>query len=112
MFTAAALLVSRWVHGLCGIERRRQPHLLTEIARPIPEFWSANPGRFVLSHKVAVSVLAQDVVDEQILGDDDVALESNHLGDVGDASGAIAQTRRLNDDVDGGADHFADGAGR
>ena len=65
-----------------------------------------------MSDQVAVRVLAEDVVDEHVLGDDDVPFQTHHLGDVGDTSRAIAQTRRLNNHINRGADHFADGARR
>jgi hypothetical protein len=58
--------------------------------------------------EAAVSVLAQHLVDEDVLGDDDVAFHAHHLGDVGDAARAVAQTRGLDDDVDRGTDHLAD----
>ena len=45
-------------------------------------------------------VLADDLVDEQVLRDDDVAFHAHHLGDVGDAARAVAQARGLDDDVD------------
>ena len=61
---------------------------------------------------VAVGVLADHVVDEQVLGDDGVAFHAHHLGDVGDAARAVAQARGLDDDVDRGADHLADGPRR
>ena len=61
---------------------------------------------------VAVGVLTGHVVDEQILGDDDVAFHPHHFGDVSDLARAVAQARGLDHDVDRGADHFADGARR
>jgi hypothetical protein len=36
--------------------------------------------------QLAVGVLADDVVDEQVLRDDDVAFHAEHLGDVRDAA--------------------------
>ena len=45
-------------------------------------------------------VLADHLVDEQVLGDDDVAFHAHHLGDVGDPARAVAQARGLHDDVD------------
>src|SRR5690606_28785190 len=47
----------------------------------------------------------------QVLGGDDVTFGAEHLGDVGDAARAVAQARRLDDDVDRAADHVADGLG-
>ena len=38
-----------------------------------------------------------------------VSPHAHHLGDVGDAARTVAQTRGLDDDVDRGADHLADG---
>ncbi len=54
-------------------------------------------------------ILAHDLVDEDVLGGDDVALGADHLGDVGDAARAVAQTLGLDDDVDRIGDHLADG---
>ena len=62
--------------------------------------------------RLPLRVLAQHVVDEEVLGDDDVAFHPHHLGDVGDAARAVAQARGLDDDVDRAADHLADGARR
>ncbi len=61
---------------------------------------------------IALRVLPGDVVDEDVLGDDHVTLHPHHLGDVGDAPGAVAQARRLHDHVDGAAQHLANGARR
>ena len=58
---------------------------------------------------IAFRVLAFHVVEEDVLGNDDVAFHSHDFGDVGDFARAIAQARGLNYDVDGGADHLANG---
>ena len=59
-----------------------------------------------------VLVLAGDVVAEQSLGHEDVAFQADDLGDVGDATRAVAQAGRLNDHVDRTDDHLADRLGR
>src|ERR1700735_3037217 len=83
-----------------GIERSRQPLLLVKVTRTLPELRSTDAGRTMVSHQVAVGVLADDVIHEQILRDDHVAFYAHHLGDVGNAPRAVAQARCLNDDVD------------
>ena len=93
-----------------GVERRGEPLLLAVIARAVPEPRPADAGRAVPADDVAVGVLADHVVEKEVLGDDGVAFHAHHLGDVGDAARAVAQAGGLDDDVDRGADHFADGA--
>src|SRR5262249_38271041 len=66
--------------------------------------------RAVLTHEVPVRVLPEDVVEEHVLRHDHFAFHAEHFGDVGYATRTVAQTRRLDDDVDRGGDHFADGA--
>src|SRR5256714_6002526 len=101
--------------GLCldfgGIQRSGKPLLLAVVARAFPEARPSDAGRAVAADDLAVGVLADHVVEEDVLGDDGVAFHAHHLGDVGDAARSVAQPRRLDDDVDRGADHFADGAG-
>ena len=93
-----------------GIERGREPLLFAVIARAFPELRTADAGRAVPADDLAVGVFADHVVQEQILGDDGVAFHAHHLGDVGDAARTVAQARGLDDDVDRGADHLANGA--
>src|SRR5580692_7372009 len=95
-----------------GVERRGEPRLFAVIARTLPEFRPADAGRLVPPDQIAVGVLAHDLVGENVLGDDDVAFHAHHLGDVGDAARTVAQAGGLHDDIDGGADHLADGARR
>jgi hypothetical protein len=87
---------------------------LVELLSPpakgaIPEARTGDAGRAVPAHDLAVLVLAGDLVDEQVLGDDHVAFQADHLGDVGDAARAVAQAGRLDDDVDRADDHLLDG---
>src|SRR5579863_10638809 len=91
------------------VERGGETLVLAVIASAIPEFRVTDAGRFVLADEVAVRVFADDVVDEQILGGDDVAFHADDFGDVGDAAGAVAQARSMDDDVNGRADHLPDG---
>src|SRR5579863_6622434 len=83
-----------------GVEGRGEPLFLVVIAGAVPEARPSDAGRAVPSDDVAVGVLAHQVVNEQILGDDGVTFHAHHLGDVGDAPGAVAQTGGLDDDVD------------
>src|SRR5262245_19091194 len=85
--------------GFGGIERGRQTLLLAIVARTIPEFRSADAGRFVVADNVAVGILAGHLIEEDVLRDDDITFHAHHLADVGDAAGAIAQACCLYDDV-------------
>src|SRR5215468_125995 len=85
--------------GFGGIERGRQTLLLAIVARTIPEFRSADAGRFMVADDVAVGILAGHLVEEDVLRDNDIALHAHHLGDVGDAARTVAQACRLHDDV-------------
>src|SRR5437899_3344427 len=94
------------VDGFRGVERGREALLLAVVARAIPEFRSADAGRFMVADNVAVGILAGHLVEEDVLCDDDITFHANHLGDVSDAAGAIAQACRLYDDVHRSAHHF------
>src|ERR1700683_1781686 len=72
-----------------------QPRLFSVISCAIPEPRPADAGRAMPADDVPVGVLAEQVVEEQVLGDDGVAFHAHHLGDVGDAAGAVAQSRGL-----------------
>ena len=52
-------------------------------------------------------VLPDELVDEQVLHHDHVAFHADHFGHMGDAARAVAQARRLDDDVQGGRDLLA-----
>src|SRR6202171_6266790 len=95
--------------GFGSVESGGEALLFAEIARAIPEPRLADSGRAVLADDVAVLILAEEIVDEQILRNDDVAFHAHHFGDVGDAPRAVAQARGLHDDVDRGYHHLADG---
>src|SRR5271169_6637358 len=97
----------QWLIGLGGVEGGGETLIFAEIARAIPKARLADSGRAVLADDTAVLILADEVVDEQILRDDDVALHAHHLGNVGDATRAVAQARGLHDDVDRGDHHLA-----
>src|ERR1700719_505867 len=91
-------LVSSWLAPLDrhvdfgGVERCRKPLLFTVVARAIPKAWPSNTGRAMSPDNVPVGVLADHVIKEQVLGDNGIAFHAHHLGDVGDAPGAVAQT--------------------
>src|ERR1039457_6765142 len=92
-----------------GVACGRKSLLFAVISRAIPEARPPDAGRAMPANDVPVGVLADHVVEEQVLGNDGVALHAHHLGDVRDAPGAVAQTSRLDDNVDRGADHLANG---
>src|SRR6202012_1527861 len=93
-----------------SIEGGGKTLLLAIIAGALPKAGTPDAGRTVTALQLTVRVLPDDVVNEQVLGDDDIAFEAKHLGDVRDAPRAVAQARCLDDDVDGRDDHLADGA--
>src|SRR5690606_13861774 len=90
-----------------GFQRAGEPRVLAVIAGAVPESRAADAGRYVFADDAALRVLALDVVEDQVLRDDDVAFHPDHLGDVGDAARAVAQARRLDDDVDRADDDLA-----
>src|SRR5215472_6658003 len=59
------------------VERSREALLLAVVARALPEAGTADAGRAMPSDQLALGVLAEQVVDEQILGDDDVAFQTH-----------------------------------
>src|SRR6266478_2177496 len=93
-----------------GIQHRRKPLLFAVISCALPEPWPSDTGRVMAADDLAVGILAEQFVEEHVLGDDGVAFHAHHLGDVGDAPRAVAQACGLDDDVDRGADHLANGA--
>src|SRR5450755_625852 len=90
-----------------GVEGRGEPLLFAIISGAVPEPRPADSGGAMPANQLAVGVFADQVVDEQILGNDGVAFHAHHLGDVRDAARAVAKAGRLDDDVDRGADHLA-----
>src|SRR5882724_1079480 len=92
-----------------GVERRGEPLLFAIVPRAIPEARPSDAGRAMPAYDLAVGVLADHVVQEQVLGDDGVAFHAHHFSNMGDAPGTVAQTSGLDDDVDRGADHLANG---
>src|SRR5215468_12159776 len=92
-----------------GVERGGEPPLLAVVARAVPELRPADAGRAMASDQLSLGVLTEHLVDEHVLGDDDVTFHAHHLGDVGNAARAVAQARCLDDHVDRGTDHLADG---
>src|SRR5438270_9648671 len=83
-----------------GVKRRGKPLLFVVISRAIPESGPPDAGRAMPADDLPIGVLAEQVVDEQVLGNDSVAFHAHHLGDVRDAPGAVTQSGGLDDDVD------------
>src|SRR5882724_6969971 len=98
--------------GFGSVERRGKPLFFTIVSRTIPKARPPDSSRVVPADDMSVGVLADYVVKEKILSDDGVAFHAHHLGNVRDAARTVAQTSRLDDDVDRRADHFADGSRR
>src|SRR5688500_19870828 len=81
----AALLAA--FAGIGGVEGGGETGFFAVIAGAVPESRPANPGRAVPPDDAAVRILAHDVVDEQVLGDDVGAFRSAKIGDSGDVAG-------------------------
>src|SRR6185295_2524301 len=71
--------------GVGGINRSGQPFLFAIVSRAIPKPRPSNAGRTMTADDLPVGVLADQVENEQVLGNDGVAFHTHHLGDVGDA---------------------------
>src|SRR5690242_15004650 len=56
-----------------GVEGGGETCLLVEVARAVPEARPSDPGRAMAADDAALIVLALDVVEEDVLGDDHVA---------------------------------------
>ena len=71
---------------------------------PITSNFSVNLGRIPVGFK-RPWILALDharlLEGEDLLHDDDVALHALHLGDAGDAAGAVLEARLVDDEVHG-----------
>src|SRR5688572_25592473 len=70
-----------------------------EILGLVPER-RTQAGEFMAADDAAGSVLALDLVDEEVLQGDHVAFHADDLGDVSDLARTVAQARRLDDHVD------------
>ena len=58
------------------IERRRQAFFLAVVACPVPEARPADAGRTMPADDLAVRILSDQIVDEEILRDDDIAFHA------------------------------------
>src|SRR3954468_3928931 len=76
------------------VEGCGEPLLLVVVPRALPELRAADAGRAVLADDLAVGVLTDHVVEEDVLGNDGVAFHAHHLRDVGDAARTVAQAGR------------------
>ena len=73
----------------------------------------AHAGGLEVAAELAVLVDAHaEVEQEDVLEGDDVALHALHLGDVGDATGAVPEAGQLHDAVDGRGHLLTDGPDR
>src|SRR6266699_69971 len=86
-----------------GVERGGEALFLAVVARAVPKPRPADAGGAMAADQLALGVLAQDFIEEQVLGDDHVALHAHHFGQVGDAARAVAQPGGLDDQIDRGA---------
>src|SRR5450756_2195543 len=56
-----------------GVKRSSEPLLFAVISRAIPKAWPSDAGRAMPADDLPVGVLADDVVEEQVLGNDGIA---------------------------------------
>src|SRR5213075_424378 len=89
----ASLLINVFSHDI------GQLAFLAEILGLVPEC-RAQPRELVAADDAAGGILALDLVDEEVLQRDDVAFHADDLGHMRDLARAVAQARRLDDDVD------------
>src|ERR671913_848233 len=94
------------VDALHGVEGGCELLLLAVVARALPEPRPADAGRAVAPDQLAARILADDVVEHEVLRDDHVAFHAHHLCDVRDAAGTVPPGRRRDKEVPPGADHF------
>src|SRR5262245_66450724 len=69
----------RFVGHLGRVERGSEPFFLAVVAGAVPEFRPADSGGAVTANQITLGVFADDFVNEQVLGDDDVTLHADHL---------------------------------
>src|SRR5256885_1575024 len=82
-----------------SVEGGCEPLLLAVVARSLPESRPADAGRTVTTDQVALRVLAHEVIEEDVLGDDDVSFQSEHFSYMRDTPGSVTQARGLHHDV-------------
>src|SRR5690606_37402161 len=70
---------------------------------------ASDAGRAMAAENASRSVLPLDIVENEILGRDDVTFQPNHFRNVGDAAGTVAQACGLDDDIDRTDDDLAHG---
>src|SRR5262245_51725357 len=66
-----------------GVEGGGEALLLVVIVRPVPEPRTPDSGRAVAADQLAVGIFPEQIIEEEVLSDDDVAFEPQHLGDMG-----------------------------
>src|SRR2546430_5155452 len=94
-----------------GIQHRPKPLLFAVIACAFPEPRPSDTGRVMAADDLAVGILAKQFVKDHVLGDDGVAFNAHHLGDVGVAPRAVAQAGGLVVDAVRGPSNSANGGG-
>src|ERR1700694_2946835 len=95
---------------LSRVESFRELVIQSEIACAVPEAGTGDSGSDVLAANASRLVLALDLVDQEVLRDDGVALGADDFGDVGNFARPITKTFGLDDDVHGADDHLSNRA--
>ena len=93
------------------VESAREPAFLAVVLRAFPEARPPNASATMGPEQHPIAVFTVNILDKKILCCRDITLHAQNLSDVRNPARAVAQTLRLNDDVDRGADHLADGLG-
>src|SRR5690606_16915443 len=92
-----------------AVEHGGKAAILIIVAGALPEGGSSDAGRAMAAENAAGSVFPLDIVENEILGRDDVTFQPNHFRNVGDAAGTVAQACGLDDDIDRTDDDLAHG---
>src|SRR5579862_8997573 len=79
-------LSSDWRRSFSCVDGGGESLLFAVVTGAFPEAWAADTGRAVPTDDRAVGVLADHVVQKDILGNDGVAFHAHYLGDVRDAA--------------------------
>src|SRR6266852_1521449 len=103
--------------GLRSVHRRwsfrgGEALFLAIVTGAFPEARMSDARRAMPADNLAVLTFAQNVVNEEILGNRNVTLQAENLGDVRDTARTVTQALSLHNHIDRRADHLADGPGR
>src|SRR5579875_1799709 len=104
---ARASRAKRFVGRFGGIERPREALFFAVVTGAVPEPRPRYARGAVAAVDLPVRILAEDVKDEEILGNQNIAFHADDFRDVGDLARTVAQALAVDDNVDGGRNHRA-----